>query len=394
MDKPNRKVLIGVMLHSLSLPVLFLLTGILFETLVWANLKVSYSHWQELVHLAGQLGNILIILSFVLFVYRSLVSICDKYRQYLIQKHRYTLAKVIAILRKGSRFLFLLFAVNVIVTVFGFEHRYVGVINDVIYVVMIAAVAWILLNVISLIEDILYRKYIQSLTPGAKRSGLSYTKFHIIKNILAILIIVIAVAASLMVFDKVRNIGISLLASAGFLTAVFALAAQKTLSSVFVGFQLVLSRPVEIGDWVTIDKESGTIEEITLSYLIVVQTDGRRLILPVSYFMDKPFHSWSRSLESISGTIRLYVAHKAKLEPLRKALMAIVKENSLWDGKVANLVAMEFLENNTEIEITVSAATPTDLKKLRTDVRESMLRFMCESYPESLPVAVFSSLSS
>lgn len=273
-----------------------------------------------------------------------------------------------------------------IIAEFTLTPAYKIMANDITLVIIIIAVAWILLKILAMMEHWFHEK--KSAIPidlKTQKDIELYTKIHILRNIAATVIIIIAIAASLMVFDKVRNIGISLLASAGFLTAILALTAQKSLGSLFVGLQLVLTNPLRIGDLIVFENESGVVEEITLTFIVIRIWDGRRLIVPINHFIEKPFQNWSRETQSFLGDVKMYVDYDVPVDAIRHELDTILKDHTAWDGRKSAVSVSDFKENCVEVRIIISAKTPAAMDLLRSDVREKMLDFLCNKHKESLP---------
>jgi small-conductance mechanosensitive channel len=183
----------------------------------------------------------------------------------------------------------------------------------------------------------------------------------------------------------VRNIGISLLASAGFLTAMIGIAAQKTLFSLFSGIQIAFSQIIKIGDLVLVNNESGIIEEITFTFVTLKLGDRRRLIIPISQFVEKPFENWSRDEEGIRSSLLFYVDYRMPIEPLRDELDRILTTSEFWDKNAKKLQVANLKERSVELRIQVSAKNADDLSDLKADVREKMLAFIRENYPRYLP---------
>ncbi|MHB1221408.1 MAG: mechanosensitive ion channel family protein, partial [Gammaproteobacteria bacterium] len=212
-----------------------------------------------------------------------------------------------------------------------------------------------------------------------------YTKTHILRNIGTAVIIFITMAAILMSFSSFRNIGISLLASAGFLTAIIGLSAQKTLFSLSSGLQIALAQPIRLGDTVVIDKDSGVIEEITLTYVTMRMGDRKRLIVPISYFIEKPFENWSHDAKSLRSSLIFNVGFKLPISILRTEFERIVENSPAWDGEVKKLQVADLNEKNVEIRIQISAQNADNLSDLRSEIREKILDFIQRNYPESFP---------
>lgn len=256
--------------------------------------------------------------------------------------------------------------------------------NNFIIAIMIGIISWMLLKAFAVAEHIIQEKY-KSFPIGSQTSRITsfYTRIHIIRNISSFVIIVIAIASILMMFNQVKHIGISLLASVGFLTALVALAAQKPLGSLFVGLQLILTEPIKLGDLVVIENETGTIEEITLTYAVIKLWDSRRLMLPTHYFTEKVFQNWSRGHDGLLSAIKLYVNPTVSIEPIREALHHIVKENSLWDGRIVNLTVSDLRETCIELRAIISAANPANMHTLCNEIREALLKWMSKHCPEA-----------
>ena len=247
------------------------------------------------------------------------------------------------------------------------------------------SIGWIAIQILYTSETVLYQKMLTLTHDEHLRVKALYTRMHIIRNVATVLIIIITVAAILMSYSSVRNIGISLLASAGFLTAIIGLASQRTLISLFSGLHIALSQPIKIGDMVVIEKESGTVEEITLSYVVLKLGDRRRLMIPIHFFIEKPFENWSHEGLSLRSSFHLFVDYMMPIEPLREALNNILDNSPYWDRIAKKLEVSNFNDRSVEIRIQVSAANADDLSDLRAEVREKILDFMRNQYSNYFP---------
>ncbi len=164
-----------------------------------------------------------------------------------------------------------------------------------------------------------------------------YTQVSVIRKIIVTAVVIIASGSILMLFDPVRQFGTSILASAGIAGVVLGFAAQKTLGNVLAGIQIALTQPLLIDDIVVVEGEFGQIEEITLTYVTVRTWDLRRLVLPITYFIEKPFQNWSRVSTELLGTVILYLDYQVPLGELRKELKRLVENNPKWDRRVCGL---------------------------------------------------------
>src|SRR5438046_3164403 len=212
-----------------------------------------------------------------------------------------------------------------------------------------------------------------------------YTQVSVIRKIIVTAVVIIATGSVLMLFDPVRQFGTSILASAGIAGVVLGFAAQKTLGNVLAGIQIALTQPLLIDDIVVVEGEFGQIEEITLTYVTVRTWDLRRLVLPITYFIEKPFQSWSRVSTELLGTVILYLDYQVPLGELRKELKRLVENNPKWDRRVCGLQVTNTTQSTIEVRALVSGTDPGKTFDLRCEVREGLIEFLRRDYPESLP---------
>ena len=212
-----------------------------------------------------------------------------------------------------------------------------------------------------------------------------YTQVSVIRKIITTAVVVIATGSVLMLFDPVRQFGTSILASAGIAGIVIGFAAQRTLGNLLAGIQIALTQPLLIDDIVVVEGEFGQIEEITLAYVTVRTWDLRRMILPITYFVEKPFQNWSRVSTDLLGAVVLYVDYQAPIGELRKELKRLVENNPKWDRKVCGLQVTDTKQTTIEVRALVSSSDPGKVFDLRCEVREGLIEFLCRNHPESLP---------
>lgn len=288
---------------------------------------------------------------------------------------------------KGPALFIAIFIATVVVEPFlKFDVSLQNVFHHSIAIFVIITLAWILIKAVDLSRMFMMRRHdIDSKDNLHARQ--MYTQFKIIEQIIVLIIIIIAIAAILMTFDKVRQIGISLLASAGVMGIIVGFAAQKSIANVFAGFQIAITQPFRIDDVVVVEGEWGRIEEITLTYVVVKIWDNRRLILPITYFIEKPFQNWTRVTSNILGTVLLYVDYSVPFDALREELNKILQETDLWDGVVSNLQVTNATEKTVEVRILVSALDSSKSWDLRVLIREKMIEYICKNFPDSLPTS-------
>lgn len=212
------------------------------------------------------------------------------------------------------------------------------------------------------------------------------TKLRYISATINVAIWFIVTGLILSLFDKLKIIGSSILVSAGILGIIIGFAAQKPISNLISGFQIAFTHPIAIDDVVVVEGEWGVIEEMTLTYVVVRIWDKRRLILPISYFVEKPFQNWTKTSADILGTVLLYTDYAVPIEKLRTELSRILKKTDLWDGKTGMIQVTATTEKCIELRVLVSARNSSDAWNLRCDIREKLIEYIRKNYPESLPV--------
>ena len=211
------------------------------------------------------------------------------------------------------------------------------------------------------------------------------TQIRILRRAAVTLATIVTVAGALMTFDSVKEYGVSLIASAGAAGLVVGLAARPLLSNLFAGIQIAITQPIRIGDALLVENEWGWVEEIGTTYVVVRIWDLRRLILPLSYFIQQPFQNWTRESANLIGTVLLYVDYTAPVQAMREKLQEIAKASKLWDGKTVNLSVTDLTERTMQVRCLVSARNSGEAFDLRCEVREKMVAWLKETCPGALP---------
>lgn len=212
-----------------------------------------------------------------------------------------------------------------------------------------------------------------------------YTQFNIIERITIFLVILLAVGISLLTFERVQEIGISILTSAGIAGIILGLSAQKVFGTIFAGIQIAISQPIRIDDVVIVEGEWGRVEEIKLTYVVVNIWDKRRLVLPTTYFIENPFQNWTRTSSDILGTVFIHADYNLPVDALREELTRLLQTTNLWDGKVNVIQVTDLKEKTMELRALVSASDSPTAWDLRVFIREKLVEFIKQNYPESLP---------
>jgi small-conductance mechanosensitive channel len=252
-------------------------------------------------------------------------------------------------------------------------------------IIFILAAGWIIFRMICVAETFFLRRNIGPEDAFDHRSLI--TRVRLLRRISTVILLFFMVAALLTLFDQLRSLGASLFASAGVAGIVIGLAAQRTFGSMFAGIQIALAQPVRIGDQISIENETGTIEEMTLTYAVVKLWDLRRLVVPITYFLEQPFQNWTRSSTNVIGTVFLRVDFSAPVDRLRKRFKEIVAASPHWNGKACALHVSDSDDVSLQLRLTASAATSAESWELRCEIREKMSDFLVRELPLSLPRA-------
>ncbi|WP_436527737.1 mechanosensitive ion channel family protein [Actinoplanes sp. HUAS TT8] len=248
----------------------------------------------------------------------------------------------------------------------------------------IAAFAWLVAALLLVCEDMALARWSTDVPDNLRRRRIK-TQVVMLRRVTVATIVILTAGVMLMTFPGIRALGASVLASAGLVSVIAALAAQSTLGNVFAGIQLAFSDAIRVDDVVVVESEWGRIEEITLTYIAVQIWDDRRLILPTSYFTTKPFQNWTRNTSAVLGTAEVDVDWSTPIEPLRAELRRVCEGSELWDQRVCVLQVTEATGGMIRLRALVSAADAGALWDLRCLVRERLVGWMWANQRGALP---------
>jgi small-conductance mechanosensitive channel len=293
---------------------------------------------------------------------------------------------LIPLLGSAARVVLILVAIETDLPMLNLPPRYSDAAGKLTSIVFILATAGLLIRTVTLFRGVVYSRYDMTAADNL-RARKVYTQFQVISRVIYAVITLVAVASILMLFEPVRKIGASLLASAGVAGIIVGFAAQKTLANLFAGFQIALAQPVRQDDVVVVEGEWGRIEEITLTYVVVRIWDDRRLILPLSYFIEKPFQNWTRASAAIVGSVFVWVDYDFPVEEARPALKAIIESSGLWDKRFWNLQVTDATEQSLQLRVLATAADSSRCFDLRCEIREKFVAYIQRAHPQALPRA-------
>jgi small-conductance mechanosensitive channel len=247
---------------------------------------------------------------------------------------------------------------------------------------LILALTWLSIQFITAVAYYLQTRYDLTVSDNLKARK-SLTQVKVFRAIAISIILIIAIGAALMTFEQARKVGISVLTSAGIIGIIVGFAAQKSLGMILAGIQLAITQPIRIDDVVIVEGEFGRIEEIQLTYVVVNIWDERRLIVPVTWFLEKPFQNLTRTNSNTTGSIFLFVDYSFPVDSIRKILPAMLREDKNWDGRVANIQITNTTDKYKEIRVLLSSSDSSRNWDLRTSVREKMIDFINANYPDA-----------
>lgn len=279
-------------------------------------------------------------------------------------------------LRTPLRVLAPIVALLVAFPVLGLPAERTAFLRQILSIAGVTAATWFAVGVVEVSEKYVTRR----LDVTGKDAALArsvQTRVRVARNLGVVMIVLLGVATALTTIEPVRQLGTSLLASAGVAGVVIGVAAQRTLATFLAGIQIAFTEPIRIEDIVVVEGERGRVEEITLTYVVVRLWDQRRLVVPITWFIEKPFQNWTRVEDELLGSVDLLLDPSVPVGELRPELDRILEgATGLWDGRTKGLQVTAMNEHSITVQIVVSAADAARLWDLRCRVREEMLEHL------------------
>ncbi len=283
-----------------------------------------------------------------------------------------------------TRLALLVIALFIVLPAAPFDEETEGVIARLLLLALIALIGWAAVTTVNMTGD-LYLARFQLDAPDNLIARKHLTQVRVLTRAVNTVLIIATIGALLMTFETVRIYGVSLFASAGIAGLAAGLAARSLLGNLLAGIQIAVAQPIRIDDSVIVENEFGRVEEITSTYVVLRLWDLRRLIVPLSYFIEKPFQNWTRESTSLIGSVTLHVDYAAPVERIRAKAAEFAKASPLWDGQLVKLQVLEARESTIELRVIVSARSAGDAFDLRCELREKLVDFLQREIPSALP---------
>lgn len=318
----------------------------------------------------------------------TLAAVCARWLTRILQRltRQFPLSReLLSRLRSPLHLLLPLVALQTVFSSAPDDIRFVGHARHAVSLAMIAAVTWLGLRAVDTVQQIIVMHHPVTVADNREARRIQ-TQTRVLVRTLSSVVVLIGAAIMLMTFPAARQVGTSLLASAGLAGLAVGFAAKPVLGNMIAGLQIAMTQPISLDDVVIVENEWGRIEEITGAYVVVRIWDDRRLIVPLQWFIENPFQNWTRSSSSLTGAVMLWVDYSIPLEPLRAELTRLCKEaGTVWDGRVSVLQVTDANESAAQLRILVSSQNSSSNWDLRCYVREHLIAFINRNYPHCLP---------
>lgn len=261
---------------------------------------------------------------------------------------------------------------------------HIGAVRHTNGILLIAALTWFVMGAIAGLADGIIAKHPVNVGDNIQARRIQ-TQARVLARSAMIVVLIAGTAMALMTFPGARQVGASLLASAGVLGIIAGLAARPVFSNLISGLQLALAQPLRLDDVLIVKGEWGRVEEITGTYVVLRIWDDRRLIIPLQWFIENPFENWTRTSSQLTGVVVLHLDYATPMEALRAQARRVVEAAPEWDQRVFTVQVQDATERAMQVRILVSAGDAGKLWDLRCRVREELLTWLAREYPESLP---------
>jgi len=343
---------------------------------------------QELIRLSQTLPvwiwNLIVILFSILIGFLIKIGLIPLVRKEAIAQSSYSLFRSFIKRFNSVLSVFIpLVVFNSLLPLTNFTPKTLQIVSKITEVLLISCFAIILIRAINVLEDYLYHRFDINKENNLRERKIQ-TQIVFLRKLIIAIIIIFAIAIIFLSFENMRKIGAGLLTGVGVGGIIIGFAAQKSLGNLLAGFQIAFTQPIRIDDVLIVEGEWGKVEEINLTYVVVNIWDKRRLVLPIQYFIEKPFQNWTRTTAEILETVFIYTDFSIPVQKLREQLSLLLTNHSLWDGKVDVLQVTDLKEQTMEIRCLMSCRNASQAFDLCCFIREQMMNYIRIHFPESL----------
>lgn len=357
------------------------------------------SHWiYHLLQIHGRhwtIGLAILLAAVVLssFAQKILVKTIGHFRR-AQASGRSTILRIVTRIRRPAQFLIVFAGIGFILPLVDLPADYQRIALKTDGVLWFLALGWLMIALVYCFEDFLLLRFDVSVADNL-RARRARTQIQLMRRMVITLLVLIDAGLVLSVFrdSQIWHYGAGLLASAGLASLLLATAAKSSASNLLAGMQIALTEPIRLDDVVIVENQWGRIEEITTTYVVVAIWDQRRLIVPLSYFIENSFQNWTRSSAELLGYPYLYVDYTVPVEPLRQEFQRVLEATPLWDKRVCVLQVTDLSANMMQIRCLFSVANSSNQWDLACLVREKMVEFIRENYPDAFPRTRFSAVA-
>ena len=340
------------------------------------SLTAFLTSWSMILLIAGITIVLALAAHFILF--GVLTRIARRDENHPVLKHCTTH------FRKLSLVAFLLLGLQLALPLLRIESPWTEYLGHFLSISWMVVLFWAARQGLLVFEAVILERFQMDVADNLRARKI-HTQIQVLKKVVYVVLAVIAGAVVLMSFKGGRNVGASLLASAGIAGLIIGMAAQRTLGNLLAGIQIAFTQPIRLDDVVVVEGEWGRIEDITLTYVVVCIWDQRRLILPISYFIEQPFQNWTRVSADILGTVVLPLDYTVPLEELRTEYKRLLDDSEDWDGQVWSVQVTDSTDRTMTVRLLMSAPDSGTAWMLRCHVREKMIEWIRQNHPGALP---------
>jgi small-conductance mechanosensitive channel len=266
----------------------------------------------------------------------------------------------------------------------GFEQTVVEAVGHGATIAVIVSVGWFAVAVMMVARRVIEHRYRMEEADNRKARAVN-TKFRVITRVLILLVVVVTTGAVLTTFPAVRSIGAGLLASAGVAGLVIGLAARPFVETALASIQVALTGPINVDDVLVVEGEWGRVEEIRPTYVVVRIWDDRRLVVPLTYFLNRPFQNWTRRSADITGAVTVTVDYRTPVDGVREALRPVIEGHTNWDRRFWNVQITDADTHGMTLRVLCTAADASRAWDLRCDIREALIAWLNANHPDCLP---------